>query len=161
VLQQCGTLAGREILDVYAGVGAFTLPLARQATAVIAIELDPGAVADMRAAVARAALENVTPLQGEAAQALRSILPGAVGSVVVDPPRAGCTPDVLRQLVRIKAPRLIYVSCDAATLARDLRTLLDQGYELDTVQPFDLFPQTAHIESVATLRLPRKFQARR
>lgn len=68
---------------------------------------------------------------------------------------------MLRQLARIKAPRLTYVSCDAATLARDLRVLLDNGYQLEAVQPFNLFPQTAHIESVATLKLPRKFQVRR
>jgi 23S rRNA (uracil1939-C5)-methyltransferase len=79
---------------------------------------------------------------------------------VVDPTRAGCSPETLRQLARIKAPRLVYVSCDAATLARDLRVLLDSGYELETVRPFDLFPQTAHIESVSALRLPKKRRAK-
>lgn len=156
VIGQCGTLAGREILDVYAGAGAFTMPLARHAEAVIAVEIDAGAVADARDARERASLDNITLLEGEAESSLKAILPGAVACTIVDPPRAGCTAEVLRQLVRIKSPRLIYVSCDTATLARDLRALLDQGYELERVQPFDLFPQTAHIENVATLKLPRK-----
>jgi 23S rRNA (uracil1939-C5)-methyltransferase len=160
VLGQCGTLAGREILDLYAGVGAFTVPLARRAEAVIAVEIDEGAVDDARAAIAQAALENVTLLPGDAAISLRALLPGAVSCAVLDPPRAGCTPEVLRQVVRSRSPRLIYVSCDAATLARDLRVLLDQGYELERVQPFDLFPQTAHVEIVVTLKLPRRYQAR-
>lgn len=160
VLSQCGTLAGRQALDVYSGVGLFTILLARQAEAVIALELDAGAVADARQSLATADLDNVTVLQGDAAANLKAILPGTMQCVVLDPPRSGCSPAVLRQLTRIKAPRLVYVSCDAATLARDLRVLLDSGYELETVQPFDLFPQTAHIESVATLRLPKKRKPR-
>ena len=160
VLEQCRA-TGRRALDVYCGIGALTIPLAQVAASVIAVELDVGAVADLRGTVAGAALENVTVLPGDAAIGLRAVLPGTVDVAVIDPPRTGCSPDVLRQLARIKAPLLIYVSCDAATLARDLRVLLDSGYVLETIQPFDLFPQTAHTESVTTLRLPRKFQARR
>jgi 23S rRNA (uracil1939-C5)-methyltransferase len=161
VLEALGTVSGRQMLDVYCGAGTFTIPLARQADAVIALELDAGAVADARETIGRAGLENVTLLQGDAATNLKALLPGSIDAAVVDPPRSGCAPSVLRQLARIKAPRLVYVSCDAATLARDLRVLLDNGYALDGVRPFDLFPQTAHIESVAVLRLPRKFQVRR
>ena len=160
-LQQCGAVDGRQVLDLYSGAGTFTLPLARQASAVIAMEIDAGAVADARAVLAAQGLENVTLLQGDAATNLRAVLPGTVDCVVLDPPRSGCAPAVIRQLVRAKIPRLVYVSCDAATLARDLRALLDAGYEMEAIQPVDLFPQTAHIESVSTLRLPRKFRARR
>jgi 23S rRNA (uracil1939-C5)-methyltransferase len=156
VLDHCGTLTDRQALDVYSGVGLFTLPLARRADAVISLELDEGAVAAARRSVAAAGLENVTLLQGDAARNLKAILPGSIQSAVVDPTRGGCSPETLRQLARIKARRLLYVSCDAATLARDLRVLLDNGYELETVRPFDLFPQTAHIESVSALRLPKK-----
>jgi 23S rRNA (uracil1939-C5)-methyltransferase len=161
VLDACGALSGRQALDVYCGAGAFTISLARRTDAVISLEIDAGAVADARATIAETGLDNVTLLQGDAAVSLRSLLPGSIDVAIVDPPRSGCSPQVLRQLARIKAPRLVYISCDAATLARDLRGLLDAGYELDRVQPFDLFPQTAHIESVSVLKLPRKYQARR
>ena len=161
VIEQCGTLAGRQLLDIYAGVGAFTLALAREADAVISIELDGEAVADARLSVERAGLENVTFLPGDAGESLRALMPGTIDCAVIDPPRSGCAPEVLRQLLRVKPTRLIYVSCDPATLARDLRGLLDSGYELERVQPFDLFPQTAHIEAICTLKLLKKFRVRR
>ncbi|HEY8287315.1 MAG TPA: 23S rRNA (uracil(1939)-C(5))-methyltransferase RlmD [Chloroflexota bacterium] len=160
VLEQCGLVAGKQALDVYSGVGLFTIPLARQADAVISLELDGGAVADARLSVEAAGLDNATLLQGDAAANLKAILPGTMQCAIVDPPRTGCSPHALRQLARIKAPRLVYVSCDAATLARDLRVLLDFGYELESVRPFDIFPQTAHIESVSSLRLPKKRKVR-
>lgn len=161
VLSQVGTLARKQVLDIYSGAGTFTVPFARQADAVIGMELDARAVDDARDTVARLDLDNVTLLQGEAATNLKVILPGTIESALVDPPRTGCASGVLAQLARIKARRVVYVSCDAATLARDLRVLLDQGYELEAIQPFDMFPQTAHIETIVTLLLPRKFQKRR
>jgi 23S rRNA (uracil1939-C5)-methyltransferase len=160
-LAQIGPVEGRQVLDVYSGAGTFTVPLARHADAVIGVEVDEGSIADTRDTLARIGLENVTLLLGDAAFNLKSLLPGSVAATIVDPPRTGCSPEVLRQLARIRSPRLVYVSCDPATLARDLRFLLDQGYQLESVQPFDLFPQTAHIETASTLKLPRKFQARR
>jgi 23S rRNA (uracil1939-C5)-methyltransferase len=160
-LAQLGPVEGRQVLDVYSGAGTFTIPLARRADAVIGVEVDEGSIADARDTVARIGLDNVTMLHGDAGSSLKSMLPGSVAATIIDPPRMGCSPEVLRQLARIKSPRLLYVSCDPATLARDLRFLLDHGYQLEAVQPFDLFPQTAHIETVSTLKLPRKFQARR
>ncbi len=161
VLGLLGAVEGKLVADVYSGAGVFTLPIARQADAVIAIEVDAVAVADARDTMTREGLENITLLHGDAGYNLRSLLPGSAHVVIIDPPRSGCSPEVLRQLARVKAPRLIYVSCDPATLARDLRFLMDHGYQLESVRPFDLFPQTAHIESVSTLKLPRKLQARR
>jgi 23S rRNA (uracil1939-C5)-methyltransferase len=158
---QIGDLSGRQVLDVYSGAGTFTVPIARRAESVIGIEVDPLAIADTRDTIARVGLDNVTLLEGDAGSSLKSLLPGAADYAIVDPPRTGCSPEVLRQLSRIKTPKLIYVSCDPATLARDLRSLLDHGYQLETVQPFDMFPQTAHIETVSTLKLPKKFRARR
>jgi 23S rRNA (uracil1939-C5)-methyltransferase len=160
VFNQFGTVAGRMLLDVYSGAGTFTVPLAREADAIIGAEIDAGAIDDTRDSLAHLGLENVTLLQGDAGYNLRSLLPGSVDYAVVDPPRSGCSPLTLRQLARIKAPRMVYVSCDPATLARDLRFLLDHGYQLESVQPFDLFPQTAHVESVSILKLPRKYRAR-
>jgi 23S rRNA (uracil1939-C5)-methyltransferase len=160
VLEQMGTLGKRVVLDAYCGAGTFTVPAARRAEAVIALEIDPNAVADLRETLARVGADNVTILEGDAGTGLRSLLPGTIDCAVIDPPRSGCSPLVLRQLARIKIPRLVYVSCDPSTLARDLRFLLDQGFLLDSVVPYDLFPQTAHIECIATLRLPKRFQAR-
>ncbi len=109
-------LDGREVLDVYSGVGAFTVPFARRAEAVISVELEESAWGVARSSIARLNIQNVTLLQGDAGHTLRAVLPGTVACPVIDPPRSGCTtPEVLRQVARIKAPRLMYVSCDPAT----------------------------------------------
>lgn len=156
VLGQLGPLGKRVLLDAYCGAGTFTLPTATKALAAIALELDAIAVADLRESLTRQSIDNVTVLQGDAGMSLRSLIPGTIDCAVIDPPRSGCSKQVLRQLVRIKIPRIVYVSCDPSTLARDLRYLLDQGFLLDSIVPFDLFPQTAHIECVASLKLLKK-----
>ncbi len=160
ILEQIGSLDKRVALDVYCGAGTFTAPAATRSRAVIALELEPLAVADLRDSLSRAGMDNVTVLQGDAGLGLRSLLPGTIDCAVLDPPRSGCSKLVLSQLARIRIPRLVYVSCDPSTLARDLRQLLDQGFVLESIVPFDLFPQTAHIECVATLKLPKKYQRR-
>jgi 23S rRNA (uracil1939-C5)-methyltransferase len=86
------------------------------------------------------------------AAALALGAPGGADAIVLDPPRAGAR-DALAALARLRAPRIVYVSCDPATLARDLHTLAASGYHLARVQPIDCFPQTYHVESVAELRL--------
>ena len=123
-LQQCGSYQGQQILDLYSGAGTFTIALARQASAVIAIEIDAGAVADCRATLAAEGLQNVTLLQGDAATNLHALLPGTIDCVVLDPPRSGCAPAVIRQLVRVKShawsispamPRLWRGTCDCSS----------------------------------------------
>jgi len=133
-----------RVLDAYCGVGLFGLALAEQVGQVVGIESQPSAVAD--AMFNAQNLDNVKILPG----AVEEILPGLTDPfdvVIVDPPRAGLAPSVIETLVRQRVPKLIYVSCDPATLARDARRLVDHGYRLVEVQPVDLFPQTFHIES--------------
>lgn len=137
-----------RVLDLYAGVGTFTLPLAALAGEVTAIEGTGAAVRDLRANLEEAGLwAEVAP--GDAARALADA--GSFDLAVVDPPRAGMTPDALAGLVRTKARRICYVSCDPATLARDARALADAGYRLGSVTPIDMFPQTWHVETIAVL----------
>jgi 23S rRNA (uracil1939-C5)-methyltransferase len=136
------------LLDAYAGVGTFAKVLAKDVVEVIAIEVAASSVADGRHNTA--GMPNVRWIEGEVERVLPEldIRPTAV---VLDPSRQGCAPQVLHALIEAAVPRIAYVSCDPATLARDLRVMVDGGYQVEHVQPVDLFPQTYHIENVALL----------
>jgi 23S rRNA (uracil1939-C5)-methyltransferase len=147
--------AGVPVLDLYAGAGLFALPLARAGHQVVAVEENAAAVAD-----------------GEASRGLNRILPercrfvaarvetalarlGAFQTVVLDPPREGCSPAVTERLFGDRRPsRAVYVSCNPETLARDLAVAAGYGYQVESLQPVDMFPHTPHIETVAVLRRP-------
>jgi 23S rRNA (uracil1939-C5)-methyltransferase len=148
-------LEGTEtLLDLYSGTGAISLLLARRVRTVYGIEVAAAAVADAIRNARANGIENCTFLAGE----VRHVLPdlvrqGVRASVVVaDPPRAGFHPKALSALAALAPARIVYVSCNPSTLARDVGELARQGYRLDWVQPVDMFPQTPHIEAVARLR---------
>ena len=137
-----------RVFDVYAGVGAFTLPLAAEGADVTAFEAEGSAVRDLRRNLERAHLyAEVMP--GDAARSLAEA--GPADAAIVDPPRAGLHPAALSTIAAAAPKHLVYVSCDPATLARDLGHLVGQGYGVSSVTPVDLFPHTYHIESVAVL----------
>lgn len=140
-------LEPQVIADVYAGVGTFTLPLARIAPT-IAVEASSHALADLRRNLDAAGLE-ADILPGDAEHALAEI--GEVDVIVVDPPRSGLGNEAARALVRTRPNHIVYVSCDPATLARDAALLAHDGYVVTSVAPFDLFPQTYHVETVLCL----------
>ncbi len=137
-----------KVLDAYCGVGLFTAFLSEEAGFVTGIEAHPAAVADARHNLAGA--DNVTILQGTV-EAVLSTVEHKLDAAVVDPPRTGLELAALDALAAHGPKRIVYVSCDPATLARDARRLVKHGYTLEWVQPIDMFPQTYHIENVALL----------
>ena len=143
--------AGERVLDLYCGAGNFALPIARRGASVHGIERNAVAVGAAVANAARLGLP-VTFEESPVADALLDAAPGSADGVILDPPRAGAA-ESLVALAALRAPRMVYVSCDPATFARDVRQLLSRGYSLGAVQPIDAFPQTYHIETVAELRL--------
>ena len=137
--------SGTTALDLYAGVGLFSAVLNREFERVIAVESSPTSYADLL-------YNSAANVKGVRAM-VEQYLENAGGKlhpdfVVVDPPRAGLGEGVIRNLVKLAAPRITYVSCDPATLARDLRALLQSGYRVEQAHLVDLFPQTYHLESV-------------
>ena len=147
-------LTGKEIVfDVYCGTGTISLFLAKHAKAVYGIEIVPPAITDARRNAEDNHCDNATFLLGDAAQKLPELLEQGIKPdvVLLDPPRAGCEERVLSSIVHVKPKRIVYVSCNPSTLARDLAYLSSHGYNVPIVQPVDMFPQTAHVECVALI----------
>jgi 23S rRNA (uracil1939-C5)-methyltransferase len=149
-------LTGSEVVwDLYCGTGTMAIGLARAARKVVGFELLPEAVADARINAKLNDVDNCEFALGDIKTLLKSpsLLLDRYGSpqvVVTDPPRAGMHPAVVQKLVALTPPRIVYVSCNPATMARDLKMLAER-YRLLQVQPVDLFPHTAHVEVVAVL----------
>jgi len=143
--------SGARAVELYAGTGLFTLPLARRFAGVVAVEGHRGAVADLRENVSEAGLTNVDVRHASVDDALGALGGDAPDALVLDPPRQGLPPGAAAALVRVAAERIAYLSCDPATLARDLRAVADGGYAIESVEAFDLFPQTPHVEVLARL----------
>ena len=145
-------LQGHEtLLDAYCGIGTFTLPLASRVRQAIGIEMQPEAVEQAILSASLNHLENVTFLTG-AVESLLPTLEVKPDIVLLDPPRRGCDATVIDALAQLDPDRIVYVSCNPATLARDLKRLCQDGhYRLARVQPVDFFPQTPHVECAAFL----------
>lgn len=144
-----GDLAGDFAVDLYCGVGLLTLPLARRFGRVVGVESGGPAARDLQSNVARADL-SVRAIQADASEYLKG-LDRHSDLIVADPPRSGLGAEVVQQIVRLAPPRLRLLSCNPATLARDLKGLLAGGYSVETLTMVDMFPQTLHIETVAHL----------
>jgi 23S rRNA (uracil1939-C5)-methyltransferase len=146
-----GAVVGSLALDLYAGVGLFTLPLAQRFKHVIAVEANRRAAADLDGNIKAAGLRNARAVKAKTSECLRRYAQGTPDLVVLDPPRAGADAESLRLLSKMAPGRICYVSCQPPTFARDLALLSRHGFRLESVDLFDLFPQTFHIESVAWL----------
>ena len=147
-------LHGTEtVIDAYCGTGTITLFLAQKARKVYGIEIVQPAILDARKNARDNHVKNAEFIVGDATAVMPALYKQGIRPdvVVVDPPRAGCTEIVLRTFANMKPQRIVYVSCNPATLARDLAILKDLGYITQEVQPVDLFPQTSHVENVALL----------
>lgn len=147
-------LTGREtVLDLYCGIGTITLVMARQAGRAIGAEVIPAAVEDAKANAARNGVTNAEFLCADAAQAAQTLADRGLRPdvICVDPPRKGLAPAVIDAIVQMAPQRLVYVSCDPATLARDVKRMEEQGYVLQRAEAVDLFPRTAHVETVCLL----------
>jgi 23S rRNA (uracil1939-C5)-methyltransferase len=143
-------LRGTEtVLDAYSGVGTLSLILANSAKAVIGIESNDAAVNDAKENAEKNQICNAHFLSGRAEEKIAEL--EEIDVAILNPPRIGCERSLLEAIAEKKPQKILYVSCDPATLARDLNILIQKGYRLTAVQPFDMFPQTMHVETVALL----------
>ena len=138
---------GSEAIDLYAGAGLFAVSAAiTRGARVTAVEGDRVAAADLGANAAAA--DRAVCAVHQAVEIFAQTAKGGAGTLIVDPPRTGMSREALNGVIRLRAGRIIYVSCDVATLARDARRLADAGYAIARVDAFDLFPNTPHVETV-------------
>jgi len=141
------------VFDAYCGIGTITLFLARKAAKVYGVEIVPDAIRDAKKNAELNGLENAIFEVGKSEVVIPRLISEGVKPdvIIVDPPRKGCDPALLDAICNAKPARVVYVSCDSATLARDVKILEDGGYKLEVVQPVDMFPQTSHVETVVLL----------
>ncbi len=148
------SLTGREaVFDAYCGVGTIGLVAAKQAKSVFAAELNADAVKNAKQNARLNNAENINFVCEDAAETMQKLAAhhAPFDVVFLDPPRAGCTSDFLKNLVKLAPDRIVYISCNPETQARDLLTLVKGGYKVKKIQPVDMFPHTAHVETVVLM----------
>lgn len=152
-IDQAGITKSDTVLDLYCGVGTITLAMAASAGRVLGVEVIPQAVEDARDNARRNGIQNAQFFCGDAGQAALELEKQGIHPdvITVDPPRKGLNADTIEAICRMSPRRLVYVSCDPATLARDVSALKDRGFHLQSAQTADLFPRCAHVETVALL----------
>ncbi len=147
-------LTGKEtVFDLYCGAGTITAALSKGAKKVIGVEIVPSAVKSARQSLERAGIENAEIYEGASEKVAPMLIKGGEKAdvVVVDPPRKGCGEELLSAMCEMAPKRIVYVSCDVATCARDVKFLTEHGYKIEKATPFDMFPFTHHVETVALL----------
>ncbi len=147
-----GDTTGERALDLYSGVGLFTLPLARKFAKVTAVEDYGPAVEFARKNIGNAGLSNVELVNKPVGRYLAEVSGSNIDFVLLDPPRSGTEKKTVLDLIALQPRVVLYVSCDASVLARDLRRFLDGGYGIESITAIDLFPQTHHVETVVRLK---------
>lgn len=150
-----GDAKGSTAIDLYSGVGLFTLPLARRFATTIAVEDNPESAVLAKKNIANARLENIQLVAQSVEQFLRNNETTDVDLLLIDPPRSGTAKSVIPAIARLRPAMISYVSCEPSILARDLRVLIDGGYGIDSITALDMFPQTHHVETVVRLSGPR------
>jgi 23S rRNA (uracil1939-C5)-methyltransferase len=160
-LEYAGLTGNETVWDVYCGIGTISLFLAQKAKQVYGVEIVPQAIEDAKHNAKLNGFENAEFYVGEAEKVLPEYYtayakahPGEnarADVIVVDPPRKGCEESVLETMVNMQPARIVYVSCDSATLARDVKYLRENGYELKKAKAVDMFPHTGHVETVVLL----------
>ena len=147
-------LTGEEtVLDLYCGAGTITLALAEHAKTAIGVEIVPEAIENAKRNALRNGMENTEFFCADAGQAAQRLAKRGIDVLVVDPPRKGLDATARDAILKMQPPKVVYVSCDPATLARDVAELCGAGYTLEKAQAFDLFPRTFHVETVCQLIL--------
>ena len=152
-VELAGLTGDEVVLDAYSGVGTLSLFLARAAKEVLGVECVPEAIGDAKENAERNGMGNVRFFCAQAEAFMAAI--EQVDVAILNPPRKGCAPAVLEKLIALTPKTIVYISCDPATLARDMAILSEGGYTLDQVEPFDMFPQTAHVETLVSLKCRR------
>ena len=152
-LEYAGLTGEETVIDAYCGIGTISLFLAQKAKKVYGVEIVPEAIEDAKRNAALNHIDNAEFAVGEAEVVIPAWYKDGVRAdvIVVDPPRKGCDEALLQTILKMKPKKVVYVSCNPATLARDLRVLEDGGYKTAEVQPVDMFPHTVHCEAVAKL----------
>ena len=157
-LRQLAPKETETIADVYCGIGTISLAIAKHAKAVIGIECVPEAIEDAKRNAVRNGIENAQFLCGNAEDVLPKLVKDGLkpDAIVIDPPRKGCEPQVLDAIAQSGVNRVIYVSCNPSTLARDAKLLCEKDFRIEHVQPVDMFPHTHHVETVCCLYHQKK-----
>ena len=156
-IEYAGLTGEETVWDLYCGIGTITLSMAKNAKKVYGVEIVRNAVEDARNNAIINNIDNAEFLLGAAEDVVPKYFSENDGEechpdvIVVDPPRKGCDHNLLQTMVEMSPDRIVYVSCDSATLARDVAWLKENGYKLNEVTPVDMFPQTVHVETVVQL----------
>lgn len=154
VAREASSQGARYLVDAYCGVGLFALSTAKSFEQVAGVEISEPAVRWAQANATISGLKNVRFVIGKAEAIFNGLkFPAEETAVIIDPPRKGCDASFRQQLMQFRPQRIVYVSCDPATQARDLKEFVAAGYDITRIQPFDLFPHTRHIENVVSLSL--------